>query len=377
MNSNNNMYKCTFDKKYSKILYKNPHCIEYLCKVDNIDTYDNNCKNCFIYNKQNVKDIDIKFMTNKIDKYKDLNNFYKSNFIYKIDDIHTSMTYEYTNPKPITVCHWGQLKLFLTTLFFLINVVKPNKTYNIIYPGSAPGDTIFLLLNMFPNTYWYLIDPRDCNKSLYNHKQIKEIIKDYFTDEIVNKYVEQFKNDKSELLLISDIRSSSTDEGIIFDQDLHIKWHKSLKPKYSYFKFRCPYKHVDDIYSYYKGKIYLQPYAPLSSTETRLLLKTKLEKHNYNINEYQGKMMYFNRVIRPSFYVKSIIKDNTYFDHCYDCTYFSYLIQNYLKHINNNVSFIKSNDVYDIMKYIIVYIQKLYRDILGQHNANIRKHLIF
>ena len=365
-----------FDEKYKNILYNNPHCIEYFCKETDIVLYDNRkCHNCFVYDKPDIEEKDEIFMKNDIDKYKKIDDFYKDNFIYKLDDIHTTFGYEYTNPKPKTVCHWGQLKLFLATLFFLIKVVKPNKTYNIIYPGSAPGDTIFLLLDMFPNTYWYLIDPRGCNKHLYKHKQVKEIIKDYFTDEIVNKYVKQFKNDKSELLLISDIRSSPTDEGIIFDQDLHIKWHKALQPKYSYFKFRCPYESPNRVYSYYKGKIYLQAFAPISSSESRLLLKTKLEKHDYIIDEYQGKLMYFNRVIRPSFYVKSIIKNNNYFDHCYDCTYYSYLIQNYLKHINKNIPFVESNDIYDIMKYITNYIKKLYKDILENKNNEIKKHL--
>ena len=68
----------------------------------------------------------------------------------------------------------------------------------------------------------------------------------------------------------------------------------------------------------------------ISSTESRLLLKTGLIKKTYNVDEYQGKFFYFNRIIRPGYYNKSIIPENDYFDHCYDCTYFSYIIKNYL-----------------------------------------------
>jgi hypothetical protein len=372
-----NTYDCMFDKKYSKILYNNPHCIEYHCKKIDIVKHTKKCESCYVYNidDENTYTNDM-FKTNNIDKYKNLDNFYKEKFIYKLKDIDVSLNYEYTKLKPKTVCHWGQLKLFLTTLFFLVKVIKPNKNYNILYPGSAPGDALLLLIDMFPNISWYLIDPRDCNKKLHEHKQVKEIIKDYFTDEMVNKYADQFKNDKSILLLISDIRSDTSDKGIIFDQNLHIKWHKKLKPKYSYFKFRCPYEIPNDIYSYYEGKIYLQPFAPTSSTETRLLLKKKLKKYDYDINKYQGSLLYFNRVIRPSYYVKSIIKDNDYFDHCYDCTYFSYLIKNYLKHVNKYAPFIENNDIYYIMKYITNYIINIpHKDTLLFHNTNLRKHL--
>ena len=41
------------------------------------------------------------------------------------------------------------------------------------------------------------------------------------------------------------------------------------------FKFRCPYEGAN-IYDYYDGKIYIQPFAPVSSTESRILFETKL-----------------------------------------------------------------------------------------------------
>ena len=383
---NKRMYfKCLYNESQRKLFYNNPHCIEYFCTYKNVEYYKGEkCKKCFIYdhllkdyNFENSKD---SYRNNNIDKFKDITKFYKDSLIYDYDNLPYIVDYEYTLPKPKTIVHWGQLKMFLVILLFLVKIINPKKKYNIIYPGSAPGDTIHLLLDMFPNTNWYLIDPRDIDSRLHKHKQIKEIIKDYFTDDIIKKYVKQFKDSKDELLLISDIRIETGDEDIISDQNLHIKWHKALKPNYSYFKFRCPYEETlnikgdKDIYNYYKGKIYIQPYAPQSSTETRLLLKKKLIKKDYNINEYQGKMIYHNRILRPSYYVKSIIKDNNYFDHCYDCTYFSYLIKNYINKFKEFSPF-KTDNIYNIMKIITDDISKLHLDKIKADNANIKRNL--
>ena len=226
---------------------------------------------------------------------------------------------------------------------------------------------------MFPNTIWHLIDPHEHHPKLYNHKQISEIITDLFTKDIAKKFRKQFKNRKYKLLFISDIRSNTNDKNVLDDQKNNIKWHKIIKPDYSYLKFRCGYD-TDIIYKYYKGVIFLQPYAPTGSTETRLLLKKKLEKYNYNIKEFQGKLYYFNRVLRPSYYVKSIINNNNYFDHCYDCTYFSYLIKNYLN-IFPNFNPFNTDNIFDIMKKITNLISKHSSNKIAIINSYIKNNI--
>jgi predicted RNA methylase len=52
-------------------------------------------------------------------------------------------------------------------------------------------------------------------------------------------------------------------------------------------------------------------------------------------------------VLRSSYYIKQIIDDNKIFDHCYDCTYFSYLIKNYLNKFKYNYQ--KTDDLLKIM----------------------------
>jgi cap2 methyltransferase len=357
---------CKMDKKLMSISYKNPHCTEYFSNNNNIY----NCTNCYNYLKnkmfiehKNIVDKQLKkltcdvkelkkcsngylyniikidennnYTTNNIDKYKNINDFEKNTLITKYDDVKYVVDYENTYPKPKTVVHWGQLKMLLTTLvFFYKTIYEIDKEIHIIYAGSAIGDNILLLCNMFPNIKWYLIDPRKHNKLLYNHNQVIEIKEEYFTNEIATEYYNRFKNRKYKLLFISDIREGTEDEKVLLNQESNIKWAKIIKPDYSYFKFRCGYE-TDEIYKYYKGKILLQIYAPQSSTETRIMFKKNIRKCEYNIKEYQGKMLYFNRILRPSYYTNNYIQDNNIFDHCYDCTYFGKIIKIYIKKYKN------------------------------------------
>lgn len=402
-----NINICYLDNEQKQIIKNNPHCGEFFCKLSNInDCYK--CKNFLIKNKnmkmyykkfdnRNMNQENFTFCNEQcnhgyiydylnrndeklsgncdIDKYKNYKKFYRKKFIYKLNQIKYRINYENTFPKPKTVVHWGQLKMLLITIIFFINKIKQDdEKIHIIYPGSARGDDILILCNMFPNTIWHLIDPREHHPKLYNHPQIAEIITDFFTDEIAKYFYEKFKDRKYKLFLISDIRKAIDDESVLDDQESNIKWHKIISPDYSYFKFRCGYD-TEEIYKYYKGKIFLQPFAPLSSTETRILLKNKLKEHDYNIKKYQGKMFYFNRIIRPSYHLKSIINENNYFDHCYDCTYFSYLIRNYLNKFPKFNPF-ETTDIFTIMMKITNLISKYTSNKILICNSYIRNNLI-
>ena len=63
-----------------------------------------------------------------------------------------------------------------------------------IYPGSAGGDNINILTRMFPQCYWYLIDPRDHYKPLYSNPKVVEIKKEYFTEETALYYKNKLRN---------------------------------------------------------------------------------------------------------------------------------------------------------------------------------------
>ncbi len=428
---------CKLNSKDKNVIYKNPHCAEFFCHLNNVldctkcnaflkskhvmtsskknkfkqksnnkskttnpktpdssnsdtgkssyssessDTsYSNSCKehctNGLIYDFA-AEEWDIN-RTNKsvVDKYKLSTSFYQDKFVYTYNELPYLFDSEPTIPKPKSVIHWGQLKMFLVTILFLINKVDPDdKEVHIIYPGSARGDNILILCDMFPNTLWYLIDPAPHHPKLKGHKQIVEIRTEFFTDDLAKHYFKKFANRKFPLLILSDIRVDTDDKAIIDNQDSNALWHNIIKPDHSYFKFRCPYNEGKE-YDYYDGKLYIQPYARVSSSETRIMFDTIITKKKYDCNEYFGKFTYFNRILRPSYYKKAIIPNNKYFDHCYDCTYFSYLISNYLKKFNKFNPF-GTTVVFDIMRKITNIITKLTVDRIWQQNKLIRNNLI-
>lgn len=283
-----------------------------------------------------VYPIDKKYFTKNVDALKKIEEYKQDKLIYKLNEIDYTIKYELTPPALKTVVHWGQLKLFLTTLIFLVKTIKKDEKVHIVYPGSARGDNILILCDMFPNTFWYLIDPNRFNEKLYNHPQIKETRNVYFTDELAHYYAKLLKKEKK-VLFISDIRVDyeTDDEYIIRDQEMNKRWYEIINPEYGYLKFRTLY--YGKKYEYLEGDIYLQPYAPSSSTETRLLLKKGCKMKVYDCEEYGGKLFYFNRVLRSSSY-KPLIKNHEYLDTCWDCVYFSYIIKNYLTIYNIDTS---------------------------------------
>lgn len=365
---------------------KNPHCIEYfatndkikdctLCfnvlkknKLINIDNKllknGNNdltkCKNdcyhkSYVYSFTRHLREDRDFLNNKIDKFKIMSEFKKDKLLYKLDDIKYVLDYELTIPKPKTIVHWGQIKMFLVTLIFLLKIVRQeDKLVNIVYIGSAHGDNILILSKMFPNIDWYLIDPNPYHPDIYTHPKMKEVKNEYFTDDLARYYNKKLRGLKHKLLFISDIRISGKleDEDIIVDQEMNRKWLEILDPDFSYLKFRCPYQ-LPENYEYIEGKIYIQPFAPESSTETRLMVPRNPKKVIYSSKEYNGKMLYFNRVLRSSYY-NSIISSHPYMDHCFDCVYFSYLIKNYITYYDKFNPY--GTDVKNICQIIIDFI---------------------
>ena len=401
---------CKLSKNEKEIAKKNPHCVEFFCNIKNIYNYTcytqsliknklfkinplyNKSDKDIIYktmnknNKSCSKNIlkdgyvydflvadyeldELKNKTNKIDLEKNIKTFYKNELIHKYDNLPSHLKWESTIPKPKSVVHWGQLKMFLVILLFLTKIIDTlDEKVDIIYPGSAHGDNILILSELFPNVNWYLIDPGQFNKNLFKHKKVIEIKNDFFTDDTAKYYYELFKNRKNKLLFISDIRLTTTDENIKDDNLADARWHNIIKPDYSYLKFRCPYEGNNE-YKFYDGKIYLQPFAPPNSTESRLLCEKELIPKVYNIKEYQNKFYYFNRVLRPSYYIKSIIEENNYFDHCYDCTYFSYLIKNYLSKYN------KKNNILSLMNYVVSELKKSVMDKIQITNEYIKNNI--
>jgi hypothetical protein len=204
--------------------------------------------------------------------------------------------------------HWGQRKLLLSEIEFL-NVFykkydKKFKNIIVIYVGSAPGTHIIYLIKLFPDVKFILYDPRDFNKNLHTHKNIT-IHQQYFTNECAEKQLNNIKKKSTALLFISDIRGDNAnltqkeiEINVKNDHKLQYEWVKILNPELSMLKFRLPWD--TEKTTYLKGDIYLQAYAPLSSTETRLLVEKNAPDMEYDNKKYEEQLFYFNKYYREA-----------------------------------------------------------------------------
>lgn len=260
------------------------------------------------------------------------------NTIYKLSQLKNNNRITYTesreicsNNKNLHKMHLGQLKLFFSELIFLSKYAKTDDI--ILYIGAAEGYHISLLADFFPKTQFHLWDPRKFdlipkpNITLFNA---------YFTDQTAVSYQNPSvplpkdlpklnKNIKpNKILLMCDMRDlkirryrkdkdgRNTDYLIMDDMDLQAEWCKIINPRRAYLKFRLPYnihdltkekfvssnnKKKKEIYSYFKGTVYFQPYAPLS-TESRILVKNYNEMIDYDVVQYDEMMAYFNAKYR-------------------------------------------------------------------------------
>lgn len=181
--------------------------------------------------------------------------------------------------------HWGQRKLLITEIEFLTIY---NRAKVILYIGAADGKHIFYLSKLFPNNIFILYDTSKFDDNLLDVNNI--IIKNQlFTDSDALEY------SKQEVLLISDIRNipkknNHSDEihyeieaGVANDMKTQEKWYNIIKPNAALLKFRLPYGPGKT--EYLHGELRFQPWAPLTSTETRLIV---LPEHKYRTKIYDN-----------------------------------------------------------------------------------------
>jgi hypothetical protein len=220
------------------------------------------------------------------------------------DDIDGNL--EYTKEKFSTNLHIGQRKLFLAELLFL---VKCYKYYNdkdekkLIYIGAAPGNHTYLLTILFPDITFHLYDKKKFN--IQETKNVK-IFNQFFLEEDVKP----IKN----CLFVSDIRTENPSEEIIEDDmELQKNIVKKMQPLASLLKFRVNFTpDRPNVFKYLDGDLYVQIYAPINSSELRLMIIKDIhnyEEKKYKIDEVESKCSYFNKIIRKEYY----------YDHEYSC----------------------------------------------------------
>ena len=333
---------CNFTEEQKKIILKNPHTLHFFCHDENIqilyDDVDTSTLNGYIY---------YRFISDKKEETFNINYnliknmYFQDNIKFKLDDNFPKLEYQNRRHRPSSTLHIGQIKLFLTTLQFLTKYVPKNKETHILYPGSAYGYNIHILSKLFPNCYWYLIDPLPYYKQLYNNDKILHMSNTFFTDKDAEFFKNKLKNKFT--IFICDIRNTFADKDwniheIRIDKDMSYQynWCKIFNANISFLKFRIP--RFTNEYTYLNGELFIQPFSPITSTETRLVVHKNAKDKIYYLDDYEDKMYYHNRILRVCNYSKLHNYKYKFFCNCFDCSFCFLILENYIKSYNSKIS---------------------------------------
>ncbi len=107
-------------------------------------------------------------------------------------------------------------------------------------------------------------------------------------------------------IFMSDIRSGESEDCIVSDMKLQLRCAQTARSVISSFKFRLPFSKGTT--SYPDGPIFLQAFAPVASTETRLEVSSfqeeeedgdsKLPPVEYDHKQAEGRMAFYNQELR-------------------------------------------------------------------------------
>jgi len=222
--------------------------------------------------------------------------------------------------------HHGQRKLFLALLDFLNETVQRTGKRNgvFLYVGAAPGTNIaWIAKHFYPEFDYHLYDPAPFAKACSDRKNIF-VYNELFTDKACTEWAKKFDGSTPHAnpsdgpasasrvphIFMSDIRyNESTAKGKFHhtdkpaeeaDDDMILQdgWVRKLKPDLASLKFRCPW--IPGTIKYLDGEIHLQAYAPLSSTEARLIVDDPTSFTTYDNKTYEDEMFYFNSIDRSA-----------------------------------------------------------------------------
>ena len=259
--------------------------------------------------------------------------------------------------------HWGQLKLFLSEVEFLNKVINLKKKHDaldnnntdsktnsikdnlnktgdntddlvhtrqiiMVYAGAAPGHHTAYLQSLFPEIKFDLYDPNDF--VIKNTKMIS-IHQQFFTDVDAEYWRDYAQKTNAYLVFVSDIRTEpATQENIIRNMSMQLKWWQIMQPELSMFKFRLPWEEGKTEYPF--GQIYVQAFPGATSTETRLIVKKNAKLVEYDNKQYENACFYHNTVTREMNYMTKLGKLNLErdgLDNCYDCISFINIMLEY------------------------------------------------
>ncbi len=241
--------------------------------------------------------------------------------------------------KPLDIMptsHCGQLKLFLSELWFLTRFYEEGKTQTLVYAGAASGQHIALLAELFPKVDFILYDSRPFDKSLLEHTNVY-IQQKLFTNEDAALYANQ------NILFVSDIRSGDPfdpncvnfETCVDNDMKMQKEWVLILKPFCSMLKVRWPY--AEGTSSYFLGQLRYGIFAPQSTTELRLIVRDFTLETIYDHTDIEEKSYYFNNFTRTNRYHSFFPEDcqmdwnSIGIDFCWDCCAFLRVCMDFLR----------------------------------------------
>lgn len=249
-----------------------------------------------------------------------------------------------------TICspHIGQLKLFLTELHILTD--HGDETDTIIYAGAAPGDHLNVLIPMFPNKKWILVDPSPIKLQGQASSLDVTVIQDYCTIELLKNLLK--KEHLGKIGFISDIRSSIggevPSELVTADMTLQMQLANFLLPQWSLMKFKL--LHTETTTKYLGGDLFFQAFSRNNSPEGRLF--TTFGKNetlvDYDVTKIINNFNFYNQKIRgtqcltPSQYIGT--------DECHDCAYLYHVIEKFVFHNSNGAS---GPDIYHLLRKVL------------------------
>jgi cap2 methyltransferase len=234
-----------------------------------------------------------------------------------------------------TAIHWGQRKLLMSEIEFLLSTLPKKKKCVVVYAGAAPGTHVRILADMFPSHLFILVDPAPFTVRPEEGRIV--IHQCMFTDDVAKELGAELEPN-THLLFISDVRSCDPElhseqvynERIKADMHSQAQWHKLLRPFKSMLKFRLPY--APGKTEYLSGDIHLPVWGPSSTTECRLVVSTHPDTQIYDHTEHEQKMFHFNTVTRVALYKHSV--RGCGIDHCFDCTSEVRILTKYLRRMH-------------------------------------------
>ncbi len=240
-----------------------------------------------------------------------------------------------TRSEELTAPHWGQRKLGMVLLDFLIHYWDPKDVPKpvVLYVGAAPGDNIAFVSQLFPEVEWHLYDPREFTikegKDVSVFRAEDEISSDKFkkinvyTGDVgffTDKTAEEWKviNLKSKsVFLVSDIRNVYEDQHDYYmrektradDMDAQMKWLQIINPVRAHLKFVLPKPANGDIevsapfFRYMPGTVRIQLWLNPFSYETRFVPEDYYEEVDWDVQRYYEQLYDFNANRRRDKYV--------------------------------------------------------------------------